>query len=119
MQEQVDDLQPGTCKSDEDCGAVYSCSMVENESDGVCKMVWWMILIIVILILIAVFSIIAFLCRCLTCGLCCGNWMNTVFCHTSDRSDNYEIGSKYFTFSLRLAIQFVKSFYQIQIFHFD
>ena len=76
MQEQFDTVQPGACDSDEECGAVYSCS----ESDGVCKMVWWMILIIVILILIAVFSILAFLCRCLTCGLCCGNWMN-IFSH--------------------------------------
>ena len=67
LHEGVDDYLPGLCVSDEDCDVVHSCS-----EDGVCKMVWWMILIIVLLILIAGFSIIAFICRCLTCGLCCG-----------------------------------------------
>ena len=56
------------CESDEDCSAVQTCDVAVK----ICKMTWWMILIIVLLVLIGVGAIIACLCRCLTCGACCG-----------------------------------------------
>ena len=48
------------------CNGAQACG-----EDGVCRLTWWMILIIVLLIAIGIIAVVSCLCRCLTCGICC------------------------------------------------
>ena len=55
LDDEIVDSAYAECDSDDDCSSVQTCDTAVN----ICKMTWWMILIIVLLVLIGIGAIIA------------------------------------------------------------
>ena len=68
-QSAYDKALSGTCDptaAETGCNGAQTCG-----EDGVCRLTWWIILIIVLLVAIGIIALVSCLCRCLTCGICC------------------------------------------------